>query len=97
MSTDDDLRLDALALIEFADRDDGENLTALLDRSNLRELIYGLTGIALTWGTDLAERQGYRSLAEKIADARMAPGICPVCGHGEEAPADGCGCRCHVS
>jgi hypothetical protein len=97
MSTDDDLRLDALALIEFADRDDGKNLTALLDRSNLRELIYGLTGIALTWGTELAERRGYGSLAEMIADLKMAPDICPVCGHGEEAPADGCACRCHIS
>jgi hypothetical protein len=92
-----DIGVDALALIEFADRDDGENLTALLDRSNLRELAHALTAVALTWGTELAERQGYGSLAEKIAYLRMAPDICPVCGHGEEAPADGCACGCHVS
>jgi hypothetical protein len=96
VSTDDNIRLDALALIEFADREDGEGLHALLDRSDLREMVHGLAGLALTWGTDLAERQGYRSLAEKIADLRMAPENCPACGHGDEAPADGCACRCHV-
>src|SRR5438876_8549705 len=82
--------LDALALIEFADREDGESLRALLDRSDLREMVHGLAGLALSWGTELAERQGYRSLAEKIADLRMAPENCPACGHGDEAPADGC-------
>ena len=96
MSTDD-IMLDALALIEFADREDGESLCALLDRSDLREMVHGLAGLALSWGTELADRQGYRSLAEKIADLRMVPENCPACGHGEEAPADGCACRCHVS
>ena len=61
MNTDDNM-LDALALIEFADREDAESLRALLDRSDLREMVHGLAGLALTWGTDLAERQGYRSL-----------------------------------
>jgi hypothetical protein len=96
VSTDDTM-LDALALIEFADRENGESFRALLDRSNLREMVHGLTGLALTWGTELAERQGYRSLAEKIADLRMAPDNCPACGHRDEAPTNGCACRCHVS
>ena len=73
MSTDADFRLNALALIDFADREDGESFRALLDRSDLREMVQGLTGVAITWGTELAERQGYSSLAEKIADQRMAP------------------------
>jgi hypothetical protein len=77
VSTDDDIRLKALALIEFVDREDGESFRALLDRSDLREMVHGLAGLAFTWGTELAERQGYRSLAEKIADQRMAPGELP--------------------